>query len=259
MTVSGSDKIMAGRPALNFVGREMIADRLVASAGSGHGVFLLAAPGAGASELLKQTYDRLFREQQEIIPFYFPVRKTYRSRTEFAESFLNDFIHQLIAFRRREPALVGAAVGLDELHELSLSVSGIWIDRMIDTARNGPSSRDFVRSCLGAPARAGIHGAPSFVMIDDVHEILPIEGGAELFEELNEIFEGSDLSYVFSGQRRFLHQHVVRTRMELTDLKLEDAARLVDALANESGLSITEQPRDLIATQLKGNPALIHL
>ena len=259
MTVSGSDRILAGRPAVNFVGREAIAERLVANARAPQGVYLLAAPGAGASELLKQTYDRLFREQQDIIPFYFAIRRTFRTGTELAESFLNDFIHQLIAFRRREPALVGAAVGLDELHELSLSVSGIWIDRMIDTARTGPSNRDFVRSCLGAPARASIHGARSFVMIDDVHEILQIEGGDALFGELKEIFEGSELSFVLSGQRRFLHPHMGVGRVELEDLKLDEAGHLVDALAEESEVTITEQPRDLIATQLMGNPGLIHL
>jgi serine/threonine-protein kinase RsbW len=259
MTRQGSDKILAGRPAVNFVGRDEIADRLAVTARSADGLFLLATPGAGASELLKQTYDRLFREQQEIIPFYFAIRNTFRTRTELAESFLNDFIHQLIAFRRREPALAGAAVGLDELHELSLSVSGIWIDRMIDTARSGPASRDFVRSCLGSPARASIHGARSFVLIDDVHAILGIDGGAALFEELKEIYEGADLSFVFSGQRRFLHQHASRSRLELRDLKPDAAGRLVEVLAEEHGVKLNEQPRDLIATQLSGNPAMVQL
>lgn len=254
-----SEKILAGRPAVNFVGRAEIADRLFAHAASMDGLFLLATPGAGASELLKQTYDRLFREQHEIIPFYFAVRKTYRSKVELAENFLNEFIHQLIAFRRREPALVGAAVGLDELHELSLSVSGIWIDRMIETARSGPASRDFVRSCLGAPARAAMHGARTFVMIDDVHDILEIEDGATLFEELKDIFAGSDVSFLFSGRRRFLHRRIEGGRMVLDNPGLEDGGRIVEALAREHGVNVTEQPLDLIATQLAGNPALAHL
>ena len=55
---------------------------------SGNGMALLAIPGAGASELLRQTYDRLFFTQQQIIPFYFPVRHDFPHGAELAENFL---------------------------------------------------------------------------------------------------------------------------------------------------------------------------
>jgi hypothetical protein len=182
-------------------------------------------PEQGATELLRQAYDRLFHTQQQVIPFYFPVRTTFRSGAELAENFLNDFLHQLIAFRRREPSIVRSAIGLDELRELSLSVSGIWIDRMLELARNGPVSRDFVRSCLGAPVRAAMHGARAFVMIDDVHDLLDLENGRAILDELTNVFAGGNLSFVLSGRRRALHGLLDAPEIELEGLEFEDAGK----------------------------------
>src|SRR5688572_13188518 len=101
-------KIFAGRPAADFVGRSKEIDRLFAQARSATdgGILVLAAPGAGASELLRQVYDRLFHEQREIIPFYFRVPRNLSGSREMAEDFLLEFIRQLVAFRRQDPTIV---------------------------------------------------------------------------------------------------------------------------------------------------------
>jgi hypothetical protein len=259
MSATGYEKIFAGRPAGDFIGRDSELARIVSQSMSGSGMLLLAAPGSGASELLRQTYDRLFYTQQQIIPFYFPVRTTFRTAAEFAENFLNDFLHQLIAFRRREPSIVRSAVSLDELRELSLSVSGIWIDRMLELAGSGPVGRDYVRSCLGVPVRAAMHGARSFVMIDDAHDLLDLENGRGLLDELVNVFAGGNLSFVISGRRRVLHGLIDASRLELENLEFDDAGVLVEMLAGKSGVALSEQARDLIAAQFSGNPVLTNL
>ncbi|MEO8574630.1 MAG: ATP-binding protein [Pyrinomonadaceae bacterium] len=251
-------RIFAGRPATDFVGRDEEIDRLVAHAGSANegGILILATPGAGASELLRQTYDRLFYEQREIIPFYFSIRRNLASGREMAEDFLQEFIRQLVAFRRHDPAIVRSAAGLDELAELSLSVSGIWIDRLITTARNTSDGRAFLRTCLSAPIRAAANGDHAFIMIDDVQHLDKFADGPRVFDELKDVFENAGVKFVVSGYRRFLHRRIDCGRLKLNNLDFENAAKLVDVLARENGLSINEQPRDLIAAQLGGNPAL---
>src|SRR5215213_522708 len=159
MSLPPNARILAGRPAVDLIGRENVAERLFAHARSSHeGLLVLAAPGAGASELLTQTYDRLFRSQQEVIPFYFSIRPTFRSGTDVAAAFLDEFIRQLIGFRRQDPTTFRSAVGFDELAELSLSVGGFWIDRLIDSARNSwnvaDGGRSFIRNAIAAPMRA---------------------------------------------------------------------------------------------------------
>ncbi len=262
MPGSNEKKIMAGREPAAFVGRDGEIGRLAARARSAPdhgGLLLLATPGAGASELLRQAYDRIFNEQREIIPFYFSIRPNFRTGREIAEDFLNEFIRQVVAFRRHDPTVVRSSAGLDELAELSLSVSGIWIDRLITTARNSSDGRAFLRTCLSAPIRAAANGDHTFVMIDDVHHLLNIDGGLTFFDELKDIFEHSGVNFLISGYRRFLNAQMDCDRVELNNLDFEPAGKLVDAFTNEYGSPISEQSRDLVATQLDGNPLLMRL
>src|SRR5829696_1421008 len=169
MAAANKEKIFASQSAAKFVGRQTEIERLLTHASSAErkaGMLLLATPGSGASELLRQTYDRLFHEQRVIIPFYFAIRQNAVSGHEIAEDFLYEFIRQLVAFRRHDPTIVRSAAALDELSELSLSVSGIWIDRLIAAAANSSEGRTFLRTCFSAPIRAAAHGDHAFVMID---------------------------------------------------------------------------------------------
>ena len=258
MAGSPHDRILAGRPAVDFIGRDAEVERLRSHARSSDGLLLLATPGTGATELLKQTYDRLFRDQQQITPFYFSVRRTARSGADLATSFLDEFLRQLIAFRRQDPTIVRSAAGLGELAELSLSVGGFWIDRLIETARNleiAPgSSRGIIRNCLAAPLRAAANNTPALIIFDDLHELSNIEGGMEFFEEVKDIFAGSGVPFVLAGHRRFLNGQVDCDRLELDDLDFDNAGRLVEIFAKDSGVALVDEARDLVATQL-GNKA----
>ncbi len=262
MAAANHTKIFAGRSAVDFIGRDDEIARIIAhgvsDAGS-DGLLVLATPGAGASELLRQTYDRLFHEQRETIPFYFAIRRRHASGREIAEDFLHEFIRQLVAFRRHDSSIVRSAAGLDELAELSLSVSGIWIDRLITTARKSSDGRAFLRTCLSSPIRAAANGDHAFVMIDDVQHLLNIEDGNAILAELRDVFENAGVRFVVSGHRRFLHGQMDCDRLELDDLEFEKAGMLVEMLAGENRLSIAEQSRDLVATQLNGNAELTRL
>jgi serine/threonine-protein kinase RsbW len=262
MAGSKHEKIFAGRPASDFVGRDNELERLIAharSASGSDGLLLLATPGAGTSELLRQTYDRLFHEQREIIPFFFAIRRGQSSGREIAEDFLHEFIRQLVAFRRHDSSIVRSAAGLDELAELSLSVSGIWIDRLITTARNSSDGRAFLRTCLSAPTRAAAHGDHAFVMIDDTHELMNSADGATVFAELREVFRNAGVRFVVSGYRRFLHGQMDCDRLEIDNFGFEKAEKLAEVFARQRNVAINEQSRDLVATQLDGNVALTQL
>ena len=261
MTASSYARILAGRPAVDFVGRDAETARLLAHAHStSSGLLVLTAPGAGASELLRQTYDRLFHENHDAIPFYFTIRPSLGSAREIAESYLKEFIRQLVAYRRREPSIMRSMASLDELAELSLSVSGIWIDRLIATAQKASDGRDLIRTCLGAPLRAAAHEAKTVVMIDDLHLVNEVEGGAIVLDELSDLFTHAGVPFVFSGYRRFLFGRVDAPRMELDNLEFPAAGKLVEVFAKEAGIPVSEQSRDLLAVQTNGNPSrLRHL
>ena len=58
---------------------------------------LLAAPGAGATELLRQAYDRLFRQHGAASPVYFQWSRHDRTASVAARRFLHTFfaLHHL--------------------------------------------------------------------------------------------------------------------------------------------------------------------
>ena len=58
----------------DFVGRTEEIERIMAHAAAenaGRGLLLLMEPSAGVSELLRQAYDRIFNQHNEVIPIYF--------------------------------------------------------------------------------------------------------------------------------------------------------------------------------------------
>src|SRR5947208_12611081 len=101
-----------------FVGRTGALSEIVGlaphSAGP-RGLLVLAAPGAGASELLRQAYDKLFQQHGAASPIYFQWSRKDKSVTLAARRFLHCFLAQLVAHRRSEPSLVNAPPPLRDL------------------------------------------------------------------------------------------------------------------------------------------------
>jgi len=222
------------------------------------GRLLLSAPLAGASELLRQVYDQLFHEQGDTIPFYFALRKSDGTARRAAVRFLQNFLLQAIAFRRGDPKILASSPDTEELAQIALPSDGLWVDRLIETS-NGMSGlnddRAFILEALSAPLRAAGHGARVVVMADDLHEAAYLSGEIDLVEELKEIYSRANIPFIFSGNRRFLFRKVGCEAVHVGPLAFSDSGLLIENLATEHHVKINEQTRDLIATQLQGNPA----
>ena len=256
-------RIFGNVTADEFVGRRGELERLMLHAQSLDGVkglTLLAAPNSGSSELLKQVFDRLFAEQEEIIPVYFAVKKSDASALQTARRFLREFLVQTVAFRRRNAFVLDSSPDINEIAELAVPADGLWIDRLIETAgeygSDDQTSR--LRSFLSSPLRAAASGANVFVMIDDLHETAHLADGAAFIEALNEVFSRSEMPFVLCGHRRFLYGKTPFESVPLGKLSFADAGVLAESLAKKYSVSLTEQTRDLIAVQLKGDPAFMN-
>ncbi len=252
-------KILGTIAAADLVGREISLARLTAHAtrATPAGLALIAAPGSGSSELVRQTYDAIFHEHGDVIPFYFAIRSTDYGPREAAQRFLHDLLTQTIAFRLNDPSIIDSSPDLDELLEMSAAADDHWIDPLIRSARSDDDEdqRSYIRSLLSAPLRAATHGVRFFVMIDDVESCALMTGGDELFSELKDIYSRADIAFVFAGARRFLFGALPVETMSLEPLGFESAGKLVDSLGSRFGVGLTEQTRDLIAVQLGGYPA----
>src|SRR5688572_29113817 len=178
-------RILAATEAVDFVGRSCELKTLSEFALSDSSVVLAGPPGSGVSELLKQTYDRLFHKQNKIIPIYFALSFSDGSAITEARRFLHHFLLQTAAFRRREPSILNWFPDLAELAELNFPSDRPWVDRLISGAghsaliNEGPDPLSFY---LGAPLRAAAAGAPSFVMIDDCSAAIYSNAAETMFQ-----------------------------------------------------------------------------
>jgi serine/threonine-protein kinase RsbW len=254
-------KILSSISSGDFIGRSREMDALLRHAKGGHstpGRLLLSAPLAGASELLKQVYDQMFFEQGDTIPFYFALRKSDGTASRAALRFLQSFLLQVVAFRRKDPKILDSAPDINELAEIAVPADGHWIDRLVETSQATTGLNDdraHIREALSAPLRAAGHGLRILVMIDDLHETPHLTGDIDLLEELREIYSRAGIPFVFAGNRRFLFRKVECEGISLGPLSFSDAGLLAEQLSAEYHVKINEQTRDLIATQLQGNPA----
>lgn len=237
----------------DFVGRSSQLDRILSHSGNGRSALaLLAAPSAGASELLRQAYDRLFVDQTEIIPFYFEFKSTDDNAQAAALRFLKEFILQTVAFRRRDIGIIDASPEICEISELAVPSDGYWIDRLIeschsDSRLNNASSA--IKNCLSAPLRAAANGARSIVLIDALDIALRLDGGEALFDDIRDIAATASIPFVLAGKRRPLHGRLPFESLHLEPFGFSDAGKLAENLAAKMGVVINDQTRDLIALQ----------
>ena len=153
-------RVLAHAPPEAFVGRAEQLRELtsLASPRAGRqGLVLLAAPRSGSSELLRQTFDELFRQRGGATPVYFAFSREDAAVTAAARRFLHTFLTQAVAHRMDDAALVSAAPTLRALLELAAPSDYEWVERLIqnfERAADEGDERALVRLCFGAPRQA---------------------------------------------------------------------------------------------------------
>src|SRR5205085_2248723 len=173
---SGFRRILGRLTPENFVGRSDDLRALTDLALPAHetrGLIMLAAPAAGVSELLRQAYDRLFRQRGGATPIYFAWSRQDQTTATAVRRFLHTFLTQLVAHRRDDPALVHAPPPLRDLIDLAAPQDYEWIERLIEIferTRDGQDERALVRLCLSAPHAAAARGARTVLLFDDVQQ-----------------------------------------------------------------------------------------
>lgn len=255
--------LLAGISPAQFVGRRDELDRLAAhaiAAAPPFGLRLASAPSVGASELLRQTYDHIFHERRDIVPFYFALRPGDLTAAGAARRYIQQFLLQTVASRRNDARLLAASLEFGQLSKLAPPADAYWIDNLKEICGGDAlnDERSCIRAALSAPLRAATAGLRVFVMVDDLHESLSLDGGNAFIDDLSAVFSHASIPFVFSARRRFAIPGLYLQTMSLGPLGHDDSASLAENLA-AGGTRITEQTRDLIAVQFGGNPSLIRL
>ena len=226
------------------------------------GLILLSAPAAGATEILRQNYDRIFNERKTL-PFYFAFDRNDQTVKKCAVRFLRTFLLQAVAFRRDEANLLNFAPDICEIDDLAEPADARWIHQLTAACRAESELNDergFVRQCLSAPLRAAANDVPVTVLLDDLQN-----APAGLVDELKEIYTHSSVPFVFAGLRRFVLKQMRGGETKLNDFEIlrfdaltnNEAEFLTGKLAKKYEVKINGQTRDLIICQLGSNPLFI--
>ena len=261
--LSPTKRILSDVDAAEFVGRSAEAHQLLAHYRGetvAKGLTVLAPPGAGSSELLRQVYDTLFSSQNDVIPFYYRVRAGDVSIQAAAIRFLHEFLAQTVAFRLQDARIVESSPELAEILQISPPDDRPWIENLIESSqadRQIDDLRSFVRHCLSAPLRAAAGGAPVFVLIDDLHEAPLLDSSDELLDDMTSVFERSSIPVVFCGHRRFLYGRTSFPVLRMEQISFAEAGKLIQQTAARLGVPINDQTRDLIAVQLGCSPLYV--
>ena len=262
-------RILANVNRDEFVGRDAELQEIVRHASrlvDRRGLILLAAPGVGAAELLRQAYDQLFLRRGDPIPIYFALRPGDGS-AETARRFFQNFLQQYIAYRRVDPALCDAPLGLQDLVELALPGDYELVADLVESferQRAANDERDFVRFCLNAPHRVSASGRKVFQLIDYLR-LAASRDETMLGQELATAVARSG-SFTSVGLRRQIvsllrgvedGQEAAET-IHLESLGDDDARRMVDVVARRYEVETNEPTRDLIVQQLNASPFFIN-
>lgn len=266
-------KILSRIAAKDFVDRKTEFEKILSHAygkNDVRGILLLSAPALGASELLRQCFDQLFYEQDEIIPFYFSIKKSDQTVKNCALRFLQTFLTQTIAFRRKDAKLLDASPEISEISEFAATTEDFWIERFTRTSEQESKFTDeraFIRNCLSAPLRAAAHETKVFVIVDNLQQAENLSGETNLVEELKDIYSRSTVQFVFAGRRRFVLNAAQSGSTKLTEaevlriekLPLTEAEILTEKLSEKYDVEVNEQTRDLIVRQFESSPLFIEM
>lgn len=217
-----------------------------------------AVPGVGASELMRQVYDRLFSEQRFCVPFYFALAPGDRSASEAAERYLYQFLLQAVAFRRGEPELVLSQPEVGDLSKLAPPSDADWINGVREIFDRGGPLRDekaFIRTALAAPLRAAVSGVRVFPIVDDLHRSLKMEDDRRFVDELVSVFSVSKAPHVFSATKGFVISDRQFEQLNLGPMSREEMGEVVAFQASDANVELSDHARDLIAVQTGGRPA----
>jgi serine/threonine-protein kinase RsbW len=244
-----------------FIGRQAELSRLVAHAETGGGaLLLLAAPAAGVTELLLQSYDELFARHGETVPVYFSRAAGDAAPGPAALRFMNEFLRQLVAFQRRDPQLARAALTHAEALELARFKDQEWLSQLLEgvaAAQRKGDEAELAGLCLSAPQRARQHGTEVCLLLDDAE-------AADSPGLLREVLLRGGRAVV-AGYRRQLLALAQRAQgtldgaqtLRLDYLNETDAGRLLADMAQRAEVAINDETRDLLVLQTGGSPVFL--
>lgn len=251
-------------PPGEFFGRTVEIGYIVDKASGGglpHGIFLTGKRWTGKTEVLRRVHASLFWEQARVLPVYYQFK--YHGGIEiFAEDYLREVLRQFLAFRRRDPGLLGWEFTLDRLSSMLAEEKDLELSEFISIHRDAKKSGDLravLRNAAGVPKYISERtGIPVYLMLDD------IDYGASLLAGEGPCAPGWFMDQL-SGSFSFIATCTAKKGLEgvgldfaedfrLGGLVHEEAVAMMTELCHRYGVEFDNEVLSLAVARLEGNP-----
>ncbi|MFQ6055042.1 MAG: ATP-binding protein, partial [Methanosarcinales archaeon] len=273
-------KIFAIVPEEEFVNREELLDRLYCDAmdtarQASDNIVLLGRRRVGKSAVLTRVYDKLFFEQDLVVPIYFTYEGLPSNLGEYiAEEYFKNFVSQYIAFKKKDIKLRKKATDLNLALKLAQELEDIGLMEIIEAYIDAKQKQYFqgiVHNSIGAPRMVAEENESAIcVIIDEFQEILKIvdrDGRILNFKGLYQFAVESALAtHIISGSAvTIMRQEILRRgpllgRFEpykISGLSTEYAIELQDRLSKMYGFEMPYEQKVYIANYTSGLPFYI--
>jgi len=189
MSDTEQTRILSRLPEAESVDRGSVVSRVCEFAKNNSGssttnALLLGSARVGKSEILRRTFDRLFNERGDVVPFYYAANHNCLDPTSLARDFFSQFVAQLLAFKHNDPKLITIGDDAFGMTTRSLPDDCAWMRSLIDSFPQAAESQDptsLLRCALSAPVISSLQGKlVPLVMIDNCNLL----GESKLHSEL---------------------------------------------------------------------------
>ena len=258
-------RILARTSQEEFIGRDAELREIVqqvSGLNGPQGLLVMAAPEAGASELLRHAYDRMFARRGDPVPVHFAIKHSDPSPAMTARRFFQTCLQQYIAYRRVNASLCKATLTFHDLTELALPGDYELVTSLIEGFHREQSAEaDLVAYCFGLPDRLSHAGRAVYPYLDCT-AAGPLRTETSIERQLINTLVRTGIPFALAALRRQANDLIHGSDNGGPDFKtvqverLSEAAtqRLLQSLARRYEIESNEPTRDLIAQQLHGSP-----
>ncbi|MBI5049354.1 MAG: hypothetical protein HZC11_00385 [Nitrospirae bacterium] len=171
--------------------------------------FLSGQRGAGKTEILKQLFNLLLWQQDNIAPFYYSVNNAMISASDFSDDYMGRFVCQRLAFDKKDSLLINAVgLSIGDLLHLTEKLDTSWAIDILNSylqAKTNKNPAHIILSALSAPHRSYLStGVPVVVMIDNFQRVKGLyksgrEDNKNLWLLFEEVIKSRHTPHIITG------------------------------------------------------------
>ncbi len=236
-------------------------------------VYLGGKRKVGKTEILKRVYNRLFWEQESVIPFFHAFPKSIISAEAFCREYFLRSLLQFVGFLRRDAKLIlNSEIDLNLILRLAYETQYPWLIELVDlfhSLTKNPDLQKLSRLAILFPEHAAEKsGCCTFVFLDDFHHITSMELPADrslVLGDFLSVLQSRKAPHVLAGPSQGAFRTLCKMAevpgnldiFPLQPLKPAEAQGMFEGLCHCFDVPFEASVGRFIVEQLNGNPFYI--